>query len=874
MSSVVDQILQWSRSRPLWQRDALRRLAIDGAVDDDTISRYADACLGGAPADLEPLEEAHFRSGAGAAEPVSLVAIREAENVNSLAPGQQLTFAETGLTVVYGDNGTGKSGYARILKSVTRTRAREEVLSDIFRDGTSRPRAVIEYRMGAKLAKHVWTAGESGPEPLSRVSFFDHACSDIYLSKDTEVAFRPFGLKMFDDLVVVCERVKRALETRESAASRKTPGLPALSEATAAGKFLQGLSGRMSDKDVASASEFSSQDRRRLDALEAAIRLQRQGTGRAEARRLELLANRTDIVKRLLEKVDSKLSTAARDELVRLRDDARAKAEAARLARAQALSTAVLPGVGEGAWRALWDAARAYSETSAYPGKVFPVTDGSCVLCHQQLDQGARVRLKGFDAFVRDQTEQAARIAEVNYLQAKKSIQTFAVTDEAATNVIEDLRAEDEATAAAVDEYLRSCQTALEGLQRAVAQDAPEKAGGFPALPSGVLEAAGQRLRARSGDMNRASTPEGEQQVLSEAAELRARKALAEGRHAITAEHQRLQLLQCISDAKASATTHSITQKGAELTNAALTEVLMDRFSRESDRLGLEKVVLRTVGGRRGVLMYRRGFVGAVQDVPLPAVLSEGEQTALGMAGFMAEVSTDDSRSAVVFDDPVSSLDHERRDKVAETLVRLAANRQAVVFTHDVAFVLALKKHAVVKSVQVTERSIEKWQTTPGHCEDYHKFSAKLVKERLVELEQMLAELRGQQASIPRAEYRDKIAKWYRLLRQTWERAIEETLVGDILTRDDLQVHPKMVRTLVLYTAEDNKTLQRGYGRATELSEVHDESAVINAPAPSMDEMEADLTDLRQWHKGVASRKSFSEQKIYELAGQTVSPAS
>ena len=108
------------------------------------------------------------------------------------------------------------------------------------------------------------------------------------------------------------------------------------------------------------------------------------------------------------------------------------------------------------------------------------------------------------------------------------------------------------------------------------------------------------------------------------------------------------------------------------------------------------------------------------RDVPIPDVLSEGEQTALGMAGFLAEVRTDPSKSALIFDDPVSSLDHERRDKVAKTLVTLAAERQSIVFTHDLAFVLALKKHAVHDSVQVTERSIERLNKIPGHCDNDH----------------------------------------------------------------------------------------------------------------------------------------------------------
>lgn len=169
----------------------------------------------------------------------------------------------------------------------------------------------------------------------------------------------------------------------------------------------------------------------------------------------------------------------------------------------------------------------------------------------------------------------------------------------------------------------------------------------------------------------------------------------------------------------------------------------------------------------------------------------------------------------------------------------------------------------------VTERSVERLDTSPGHCQDHHKFSAKLVKERLVELESELASLRAKRSMLGDTEYRDFTSRWYRLLRKTWEKAIEESLVGDILTRDDLQVHPSMVRTLVLFTADDNRMLQHGYGRATELSEVHDESAVINAPAPSIDDMEDDLRSLREWHKTVAARWNLPEEKIYEIVGSS-----
>ena len=69
-----------------------------------------------------PLVADHIPDPNAAAMAVTLKAIHGAENVNALKPGEHLTFDKVGLTVVYGDNGSGKSGYARILKEACRAR--------------------------------------------------------------------------------------------------------------------------------------------------------------------------------------------------------------------------------------------------------------------------------------------------------------------------------------------------------------------------------------------------------------------------------------------------------------------------------------------------------------------------------------------------------------------------------------------------------------------------------------------------------------------------------------------------------------------------------------------------------------------------------
>src|ERR1700737_5537680 len=87
-----------------------------------------------------------------------------------------------------------------------------------------------------------------------------------------------------------------------------------------------------------------------------------------------------------------------------------------------------------------------------------------------------------------------------------------------------------------------------------------------------------------------------------------------------------------------------------------VTSVVRDRFTRETERLHLRSVTLDPARGRRDATSeHWPKVLGATMKVDIDHVLSEGEQTALGLAGFCTEAEFDASKSAVVLDDPVSS---------------------------------------------------------------------------------------------------------------------------------------------------------------------------------------------------------------------------
>jgi hypothetical protein len=217
---VLQEILTWSAERPTWQRDALRRLVVNGELSDDDIRELTEVCKGDhgliEKVEIKPLAKEHVPDRDGAVAAVSLDSIFHHKGVNALAEDQTLKFAP-GLTIVYGDNGAGKTGYIRILKQACRARGQEEILGNVV-SGVAPPKPVvnIKYKVGDETTVREWVGGDAD-EFISRVSVFDTQCAAVYLNERTDVAFLPFGLDLFDKLVKACRAVRSRLESEQRA---------------------------------------------------------------------------------------------------------------------------------------------------------------------------------------------------------------------------------------------------------------------------------------------------------------------------------------------------------------------------------------------------------------------------------------------------------------------------------------------------------------------------------------------------------------------------------------------------------------------------------------------------------------------------------
>ena len=208
--ALEELIVAWSQERPAWQRKVMRRTASGNLLSEEDYNRLVDDIVASDPGRSIALGLEHLPKAAADDLPIRLISIAKTEHVNTLASDQPLTFEPIGLTIVYGDNGSGKSGYARLLKRITRARHQEEVHSDVFRDtAMEKLRANLSIRIGDQIEALTW------PEPtrteLQRVLFYDAACRGAYIATESDFPYRPSALVVMDGLISACVEVRRRL---------------------------------------------------------------------------------------------------------------------------------------------------------------------------------------------------------------------------------------------------------------------------------------------------------------------------------------------------------------------------------------------------------------------------------------------------------------------------------------------------------------------------------------------------------------------------------------------------------------------------------------------------------------------------------------
>ena len=539
---AVEEILDWSATKLTpWRQDALRRLAGSSAVtvqDEsellDLIKEKAGFSLAAKPPTPTPLSKAHLAS-VSSGSPLQIKGIRNVKNVNRLVPAAALQFTPNGMTIVYGRNGSGKSGFVRIFRTACRTRidnpAKLKVLADVYGSSGGPQEAEIVIDLGSGDVVVPWTAGAPASETLLQVAVFDSSAAQLYVDGATRSSFFRSAWPCLTNSTSFASPSGISWKLSVSPLRIKSPSLPLPSRhlrTTKAQTFYAGLTGKTTDTQIDAVATFSPDDEKRIVEL---TRLLAANT--ASAADVTALSTWVKNLASSAPALVKHSATRKLDGYRTLKQQAIDARTAAGTKAADLFSSEPLPGVGGETWRRLWLAAREYSITDAYAGREFPVLSTpdateTCVLCQQPLSTEASDRMGRFQAFVSGSLAATADQAETAVTQAITSlpqIEIFASKDWATR--LEQIRKRNAELADTVTSFKKDVEarraTALASLQASKAPPPPLAAAALVS-PHGALQDLSAVLSAEAEALAKADQSGQRAKLETERAELADRK--------------------------------------------------------------------------------------------------------------------------------------------------------------------------------------------------------------------------------------------------------------------------------------------------------------------------------------------------------------
>lgn len=855
--SVIQEILKWSAGLPGWQSDVLQRILSQPTLspqdlDDALALLKAEHGIpdtqGRAP---QRLSAAHV-SVPAAGTCVSLVAVKDLQHVNAVAEHHRLLFGPTGLTVIFGDNGSGKSGYVRVLKRACRARDQSEAVlpnATLPPEKVGTPAATFEVSVNGVCSDVHWTSAEAAPEVLSSVAIFDCHCARAYLDWEDDFAYVPQGLDALGALADICDHLKTSISSEMTSLVVDRQVFQHLAGETAVGRLVAGLSADTAPLAVNVLASLSVEEEAEASRLCAVL-----GTGNPAQAANELVL-REKRIRKLAAQADARLALVDNDATERLHVlhvEARSARTVATLAAREFRDLGeFLPGTGNLAWKRLFEAARTFSLES-HPGCGFPQLGetGRCPLCQQPLGVAA-ARLVQFDAFIQQDAERNAAALEEQWTEQCDSF----VSQNLSIGLDDELRTEIQSIDPALAEDAIRFEEALENrretIKAAIAADDWSHTGVSPVPPTARLNAVADALTGQAEALRAASDDAGRRDLQERLDELRARQELMKLKSLVLSTIETLARVRTLSACMGALKTNAISLKSTELAEKIVSKELEVALNREFKILG--------VGSLQVALETRSSLGKASHQLTLrlpqrhkpSQILSEGEQRAIAIASFLAEVEMAGGSSGIVFDDPVCSLDHRRRERVANRLVAEASKRQVVVFTHDVYFLCLLVEEAGRLGVPVVAQTLTRQPDGFGVPDADLPFDGMNTKARVGALRKRQQQIAAVWKAGNEPEYRSEVVDAYRDLRLAWERAVEEILLRRVVLRFRKGVETQRLAEVVVDDL-DYRTVEEAMALCSNYA--HDMATLGGVAIPEPDELLSDINTLETWRADVEKR--------------------
>lgn len=785
--------------------------------------------------------------------PIRIEGITDVHGLNAVKSGAHLPFGNGHLTVFYGQNGSGKSGYARLLKQACGSKSKDDIHPNVFEEIATPCRARFHLNIDGKSRDINWTIAAGADSKMRHAQVFDSKTASLYMGKN-EASYEPSQMKFVTALIKISDQVSQHLLTSKNALVSSVPTFPQELTHTEERRWLDSLRAKTTVPAIEKATQYDKgmdDERISLEGLLA----QKDIGGRVTAIQKEKQALTN--VQTSMNALKQKLSDVVTQALVEARVQANIKRKAAQESAQNVFSNGSLEGVGEPTWQKLWEQARQYSESHAYPDQKFPVVtaDAKCVLCQQELNVEAAARLTQFEQFVSAGLETSAKAAEANLKELTTALPITPTEQDWVAHM----------SVLKVDQG-----AALEWLKllakRRLDLDTVDEINLVSLFDWSPIDEAliniSQALTTESSALTELLQDGKRQEMEAKVLTLKAKQWLFQNKAAILAERDRLAAVDHLGKASKLAATNSLTAKNNELAKSELDAGYQSRFTDELKRLGGSRlpIIPQSKALGKGRTTFGLALVGAHGNRAPEQILSEGETRIVALAAFLADITGSNQIAPFIFDDPISSLDQDFEERVVSRLVELAQTRQVIIFTHRLSLVAlldaAIKKigdNPTLPDIVHHVQTLRRLDKTSGILAGQSARDAKPRNALNKLLDESLAQLKKHQASGDADSYDLVVKSVCSDFRIVVERTVEMILMNGVVQRFRRDITTKnLLRKLAHITNEDCDLIDDLMTRYSVFE--HSQADELPSVPPELSDLEKDMRSLSDWMKHFQER--------------------
>lgn len=210
---IADDISNWILTLPKWQQKLSYLIMEKKHISEEELNGIYDVFKtetklqsGKISEDIEKVCNVNLENSPN----VIWQGVGNLHGVNKLKSNSELNVS-SGLTVIYGENGSGKSGYTRLLNNAFISRGDQDILPNIFENKPEQVSADFKFSIDGNNIEYKYP-DDKDAYAFKTIRNFDAKSAADDMNRESKIDFAPSELSFFDKFLSACLEIQKRLQ--------------------------------------------------------------------------------------------------------------------------------------------------------------------------------------------------------------------------------------------------------------------------------------------------------------------------------------------------------------------------------------------------------------------------------------------------------------------------------------------------------------------------------------------------------------------------------------------------------------------------------------------------------------------------------------